>query len=531
MTCERCGAVNPAVATTCGRCGHQLARLPAGSEDTNPAGAATQAASEPTRYLCAAVQMDGALADQVVRGILREEHRGIAASPDVDLVAVLKHALAGNARRTSRDVALFVALALLIWIILLGQPGLAIFLWLVFSVGVVWFETLYTDHVVIATRLNRSAFRPDDAPSPGSYWAAALAEVAAQKAGNVTVYSGYSPFVGYGAVLDNSWSFALDVTRPAEADNAGSGEHHDHGGRQRTGAPDGITPFTVHELHDHVAAEVRQLGVSGLDVTDRLIVNGRDIRSDRRFLPEPTGRPVSAVPDDLIRSLRAHPEDRARPYLAIRVVGWRGELALTVFLRFLLTESYLFVEASYSVLSPLRERYHAVDTLLPTPMLSDIGAALGRSLLPAVRLGVTSPARILRFLGGPAAERRRQSRERRLIDRNPAFDYGSLPSLREAASDNRYHRYFQQLDKDMYLKVVERRIFDALVDFLGGHGISTSDLVQRQTTILNHGVLVTGQGTLNAESVAAGSGARARTVIGQARAAARGSGKAGAGTT
>ena len=49
------------------------------------------------------------------------------------------------------------------------------------------------------------------------------------------------------------------------------------------------------------------------------------------------------------------------------------------------------------------------------------------------------------------------------------------------------------------------------MSFLDEHDIDTGDLVERQTTILNQGVLVTGRGTLTAQSVAAGSNARAQS--------------------
>jgi len=47
-----------------------------------------------------------------------------------------------------------------------------------------------------------------------------------------------------------------------------------------------------------------------------------------------------------------------------------------------------------------------------------------------------------------------------------------------------------------------------LVEFLDDHNIDTSDLKERQTTILNSGVIVQG-GDVNAESLAVGPGAEA----------------------
>ncbi|HEX5495479.1 MAG TPA: hypothetical protein VFX70_12990 [Mycobacteriales bacterium] len=49
--------------------------------------------------------MNGEFATLLVDGILRSEYRSSASVPDMDLVAVVKHAIAGNTRRTLRDIA------------------------------------------------------------------------------------------------------------------------------------------------------------------------------------------------------------------------------------------------------------------------------------------------------------------------------------------------------------------------------------------------------------------------------------------
>jgi hypothetical protein len=72
-----------------------------------------------------------------------------------------------------------------------------------------------------------------------------------------------------------------------------------------------------------------------------------------------------------------------------------------------------------------------------------------------------------------------------------------------------YRRYFQRLDREMYVKTLEQRLLDAIIQFLDEHNVDVSDLVERQTTILNNGVMLSG-GTIQAESLAVGTGARAR---------------------
>jgi hypothetical protein len=98
---------------------------------------------------------------------------------------------------------------------------------------------------------------------------------------------------------------------------------------------------------------------------------------------------------------------------------------------------------------------------------------------------------------------------RRLIRSDPSFDFGATTSIRELAQSEGYRRYFQQLDRDMAGKIVERQILDSIVRFLDGRNVDTSELEDREAAILNNGVIVSG-GTLNAESLAVGSKARAR---------------------
>jgi len=66
--------------------------------------------------------------------------------------------------------------------------------------------------------------------------------------------------------------------------------------------------------------------------------------------------------------------------------------------------------------------------------------------------------------------------------------------------------YFQKLDNEMNIKVVQQQVIDALVEFLDKHSIDTSEIKQRGMHILNNGVIVSG-GTMSAESISVGKGA------------------------
>jgi hypothetical protein len=95
-----------------------------------------------------------------------------------------------------------------------------------------------------------------------------------------------------------------------------------------------------------------------------------------------------------------------------------------------------------------------------------------------------------------------------IIKENPVFNYGSITSIRENVSNTRYRQYFQFLDQDMYLKVIESAVLDGIVEFLDSKNIDTSELKNRQSQILNEGIIISG-GEINAKNLAVGRWARA----------------------
>jgi hypothetical protein len=106
---------------------------------------------------------------------------------------------------------------------------------------------------------------------------------------------------------------------------------------------------------------------------------------------------------------------------------------------------------------------------------------------------------------------RKQKERDKLIDDNPLFNYGTGRSLRESLGSDQFMHYFQKLDGDFYSKVLEREILAVIVDFLDEHDIDTSELKERQSTILNSGIIIHG-GDVKAESLAVGVGAQAMKV-------------------
>ncbi len=446
-----------------------------------------------TRYLCAAVTMNPALERRVIDDILEEEHRAVVTTPGADLVTITKYALSAQRRRLVRDGVLLAALlALVIEVFAVGSGWLFLLLLIVAYAAV--FTERYTGRYGSVVRgLRADSFDPDKVYTPrrNSYEYRQLERIAAtSRTGNVTLYRDFPPFVGRGGV-QTSWSFAIDVTRP-----------------RRNGVP---RTFAVQEVYDHVKAGLLELDLPGVEISDQLFVDGRDIDGDARFLPGPGKTPVTSVPPEMLRDLMAVPEERARPYLCVSMTGWQGDLVVTTFVRFLLSQSDLFVESAHTVVPPLRPAFRAIDERDPAPTGREFFALVAESALATIpRLFGSVPG-----VGHELfSEARRDRKRRRTTD---AADYGPRFSLREAAADTRWHRYFQKFDDARYRKVIEQRIFRALLEFLEDHDIDTSALANRTETVVNNGVMVTDSATFNAQQVAAGAGAHATGLLSRLR--------------
>ncbi|MFF1818160.1 hypothetical protein ACFVWG_12745 [Kribbella sp. NPDC058245] len=489
--CHSCGAANRASATYCGTCG---VTLPAAEQDP-----ATMPPSDATRYLCAAVQLDSRLAKQVVRDVLEERFKAPPTSPDVDLVPVVLHAIEAQKRHVVRDLLLTLLFFVGVWSVYTGRPLIFVLATALCWVVVVG-ETLVATYGVVAHELHPARFKPDQLPRPyNDGQRRRLVQIAEAQQGNVNVYSAYKPFAGSGRLVD-AWSMVLDTHRAAE-------------GRE-------VETFTVLEVHDFVRDQLRDLRTGTVTMTDRVFVDGRDLRDDLRFLPQQVGAPVTSVDPALLRSLTIASEDRARPYLCIQVSGWQGQLVHSTFLRFVLTPHDLFIEASHFLLTPVRDEFQEVDRLLPEPTAGQALRIGGRALRRTPGHLFRAPVTTIAHLFGSMTEEQQRTRQKKEILNALRFDHGAPVSPRETVSDGWYQRYFQQLDDNWYTKVINKRLLQSFNEFLDSKGIHTDELAQAGTVIQNSGVMITG-GSVTTGTMAAGTGARATSMISKVAKAAK----------
>ncbi|MFH9677147.1 zinc ribbon domain-containing protein [Streptomyces sp. NPDC017405] len=494
--CSACSAAAVPGAAFCGECGSALS-----AAGPPPAARPAHGLTVPrwtggrdlTRYMCAAVYLDRPYADSLIRDIAAEPHLGVAPAPGCDVPVVLRHAYQANARRHARDLLLAAEFVILVVGWLMGS-GLAAFLLFVFG----WLTTLgfalstqYGEHL---QRLRPDRFDPAQAPPPPNDSAARrLRQIDEYAHGNLTVYSDFSPFTGYGQELD-SWSLSFDVTAPGH---------------------DGVAPreFDVADLYAHIARRVGELSLPCLELQERVFVEGTAVLGDPRFLPDPLGRPVAQIGRDRLDALKRAPEETARVYLVTHSSGWGGELVTSLFLRLVRSDSNLFVEALPTVLCPLLDRYRTIDSLMPAPSPREfLGMAL-QSLASTPFVLIASPARAVTGFFPDFRMHSRLRKQHRRITRLKMFDYGARQSVRQLASATDHQRYFQKVDSGMVLKTAERRILDALVEFAVDHGIDAGDLIKRQETIINNGIIATAGARVESSAVASGDRSRISTIL------------------
>ncbi|MGH3799173.1 MAG: hypothetical protein ACRDTD_03395 [Pseudonocardiaceae bacterium] len=459
--------------------------------------------SEATRLLCAAAYRDERFANAVVENLLADDLAAIAPSVGVDLRPVLLHCLASSKRRRDRDIGLTVTLLLSILLALFSLGfvviGLAV-------AGALVLSDQRWQHRTMSQRLYRANFRrqPNPPEPPESWVANRLADIAGAQQGNVTVYSGYRPFIGYGGSV-SGWSFALPVLPVTELD-----------GRR---ASKDVTPFTAAELTEHVhralsdvvdksgAARIGER-LEGLHLEERVFVDGAGLDVDGPFLLDREVSPTTSLSTDDLAAIAADPRGVARYYLCAHVPSWGGQIVASTFLRLSTDGHLLYAVCEHTVLAPVDAAYLPNERTTDKTRFRERASAVGRSVRDVVPMLLLSPWRVIRVLDFPDRCARRADRARKQAVEDLDFDYGASFSVRESFTDDEYHNYYQQADAIKHLKIVERHLLEAIAVFLEGHHVDTTELRNRQTAILNEGIIQTG-GTSNIGVQAVGRGAAA----------------------
>ncbi|MEU4928029.1 hypothetical protein AB0G54_16185 [Streptomyces yokosukanensis] len=478
---------------------------PSGPLPGRPSGDAT---SNATRLLCAGTYLDPLYRATVIRELLTHRFRVVAPSYGYDAVPVLAHALA--ARRLHRARLAVLGAGLVVTSVLVGTGVLNAFAGWLTALWLVWVTAYLRRVVTLQTLISRLRGRTGQAGRTdgfdGSYPEHPLltAELVAKidreqmSDGSLVRYGGYKPFVGAGEPV-RRWSTAeLLIGAPTPAF-----EHHQRfPGTPPAAVVNGQEPkrreviaFTAAEITAYVAERMTA------DLRDRARASERidGLAVERStFTTAVTTRLGAWEPT---RDSRDDGwEDRygsQRAYLCVRVGSWNQELVTTAFVGFDLKGNTLHTEFYSYVLAPIQASFHLVDrlpaalsgrlllrvawhTLRSTPEAA-LRPALARlrAVLPGLLPWRWNKTRI-RVLQPPDTSEFRLGRYADTV-----VNRGALTSIREMATSDDFHVFFQETDTIKYTQIVERQLLQVVRDFLYEHNVDLAEHEARQTNILN----------------------------------------------
>ena len=477
------------------------------------------ARTKATRLLSAGTYLDPGYRRAVIRELLKKRFRVVAPSYGYDAVSVLAHALAARRlRRIQWGVAGGSAVALL----LLVRGPLSVFVGAQLMFWVLWgaayLRRVVTLHILM-TRLKETGPAggfDGSYPAGGRLTDALIGKIDREQGSQngLVFYGGFRPFVGAGLPLRDWANAQLLLGAPknrlaARKDFVGSGAGRDLDDVERKP----VLPFTVHDITSYVAARMgaelrdearRDERIEGLTVEQRRYTTA--IRTNDRTL----GAGWSQLPgmDDLPGIHWREDYDAAREYLCVRVGSWNEELVTSIFVGFDLKGDTLHTEFYTYVLGPLVGEFHLVDQL-PDSFDRRLAVRVAWDMVKAVpRWCVALPLWPLRLF----PERFLPRRVRRLVRpgrsgrstiefttdsttvdtsefrlaryANESVDCGALTSVREMATSDTYHHFFQKTDALKYSQIVERRLLHTIRQFLDEHHVDLADHDRAQTNIL-----------------------------------------------
>ena len=475
-----------------------------------------------TRYLAAAAYLDETFRSEVLSQTMQQKHRFIAPSYGVNIGCVVRHCLASRRLSRRRDVILTALIIIGVWALhlpllfavavfvggvliasALASPNLKL-RWRIFlsvvayiafaafalhplslltalsALFVVTADTYERRYRVVARGMNSKVFKPEDPaygrerPDHAAADRQRTAHLDGHQDGNVVVYSGFSPFIGSGTELKR-WSFAVALKK----------------GRDASLEPGPASPLTA-DIHAHVVEAMKKLGLEGCTVVDRFYVSGRHVGQDPDLFFYPKG-PHERFPRlryliSDVAALEAKPPEIVRQYADIKVAAWESELILSTFVRFCRTSHYLYVEAIYFLLPPLKSDYYRINTFNPRPTPHEVLRLFLDSAASTPLLWLKAPLRVATWMARPVSRVRRQRRVRHAIEENLRYDYGATGSVRESGSDKEYAKYFQKMDIERFHKIIDRHLLASLSECLKGQDVDTTELEQRMQIIVNDGI-------------------------------------------
>ncbi|MFI9387377.1 hypothetical protein [Kutzneria sp. NPDC052558] len=332
-------------------------------------------------------------------------------------------------------------------------------------------------HYLVYNRFRRTDFLADGRTSPHDWEqrlrslglttfhlplqrvAAATEHVDRSDAADVVVHRGFSPFIGAGLALHEQL-IALPL-EPSDEDEEPAA-------------------ISVTGLHDHVAKAISRLRTTStlgpgrrledLVRREQVLIPADRLVLDHRVVPEVLAdldhAPVSRVSVDEARALADAAVEWARYYSCYRVEAWDRDVTTSCYVHAGTDQKMLFLEWRFFALLPIQPVFRAIDQYRD-PLLAPLKST-------AVELMVL-PATIVRRV---ASVFRRFTPLKQGVNEVMPAKYGADRSLREAAQADRVQTYFQDVDVERYVRILDSTLFRAVGEYLQERGYSVVDFMK-----------------------------------------------------
>ncbi|GAA3595221.1 hypothetical protein GCM10022223_07930 [Kineosporia mesophila] len=434
-----------------------------------------------TRQLCSAIHLNASFGGEVLNDLVYPDWKAMAPNWHVDAVALARHAAQAKQRRETRDVWLLVvtaAVAIVLEVALvsiftgeLGPGGLLMLAFLVLlgsylaGFAIIWVHYRAVHDSALASIGIKGLNAVEPPPLPEEI----EGPIRSSGRANVVVFAGKTPFNGSGDQIDG-WSFTVD-TRVGTASDLG-----------KRGEPQ---PFDSIDLHRYLLEQIPLTMENKPRTGHRLYVIGGHARAvgglfrQGPVLDDPDyelrfRRPVSeATPEHIDKALR-NQHRSARPYTFFEVVGWDGQVVVTLFVRVEKHGPMLEVEMAVTALRPLKPDYGDVVKIPLGPGAHRL--PLLRTVLPMVwPLLWGSPSRTVRKIRMDRQEAAaRVDLDQELEERND-LSWAAAPSLRDRTAAAANGNHFGAADEKIYQHAFKRRSIDVLREFLVEHDVDVKE--------------------------------------------------------
>ncbi|HEX3955849.1 MAG TPA: hypothetical protein VHZ03_04365 [Trebonia sp.] len=434
---------------------------------------------ETTRYLSAATQIDLHYARRVVDRVIYEPYRALAPAHGADVTVVARWALDSLHRIALRDAGLTITLiagVLLSWLfaaVVQASPWVVLATVLV-MLGVAFFCIAHEYWVrwyrILAEQMLREGFDPERAPQPAAERVQQRLQAAAdRKSGNLVVFGGQAAFTGSGSLVGQE-QIVIDASRGKQSDGD---------------SPSEPIPFSNTDVHVAIAAAIRDIKLPGLNVVERVFVNGKHVRGNGELQERSLDPPFASVTSELLRSAAEHPTADARTYVCAEIHGWQGQLVVTMFARAVHAGGWLYIEYSFYLLPPIDAAYTRVDSLYIEPLGQRVRRTWAWSAARTIPYLLASPFSLIKQGSKVLLWNARESTQGYLIYRGQSFDYGALRSIREDACLRGSSHYFIQRDITMYVLLLQKSLLREMGKFLNDHNIATADFEEQAKVIID----------------------------------------------